>query len=211
MTRYLTGPQFLPNKARKYTGAGSQHFDASSDEETSGAVSHRGWRPGQPPRGDVVVKLTKEKIKPVIDNANNHSNAASKVTNKVLSSEAVISSKVPTTMNDKYSIPGLFIKPSTKTVPASVKPVEARLTLSPVEGTMSLTTKLVADKQSSGYQSSIFTPSKSPVLEPRPAARPAPQQQPVSAVPISTVRRATISCPHLPGCSAGNTESIPTS
>ena len=64
-------------------------------------------------------------------------------------------------MNEKYSIPGLFIKPSTKDAPKSV---EAKLTLSPVEGKISLTAKVKEEKGGS-YQSSIYTPSKSPVME----------------------------------------------
>merc|ERR1719228_1991209 len=92
------------------------------------------------------------------------------------------------TMQDKYQIPGLFIKPSTKVAPKRViKPVEAKLTLSPIEGTMSLTTKLVDEKNS--YQSSIFTPSKSPVLDARMQQRSAIgekyQNSTPSAKPIS--------------------------
>jgi len=152
--------KYNPRKPQKYVGAGSQLFD-SSDEDSP--TVNAGWRPGQPPRGDVVVKLTGNKSKAVINSEH------SKVTNKVLTSDteikSTISSKVPTTMQDKYSIPGLFIKPSTKAAPKSVKPVEAKLTLSPVEGTISLTTKVVEEKNS--YQSSIFVPSKSPMLEAR--------------------------------------------
>ena len=73
----------------------------------------------------------------------------------------VISSKVSGQMNEKYSIPGLFIKPSTKEAPKSV---EAKLTLSPVEGKISLTAK-VKEEKGGAYQSSIYTPSKSPVME----------------------------------------------
>lgn len=152
--------KYHPRKPQKYVGATSQY---DSSDEDAPAVN-QGWRPGQPPRGDVVVKLTGNKSKPVINSEH------SKVTNKVLTSDTeikstTISTKVSSAMQDKYQIPGLFIKPSTKAAPKSVKPVEAKLTLSPVEGTMSLTTKLVEEKSS--YQSSIFTPSKSPVLEAR--------------------------------------------
>eukprot|EP00091_Calanus_sinicus_P024223 TRINITY_DN8570_c0_g1_i1.p1 TRINITY_DN8570_c0_g1~~TRINITY_DN8570_c0_g1_i1.p1 ORF type:complete len:235 (-),score=34.85 TRINITY_DN8570_c0_g1_i1:50-754(-) len=84
-------------------------------------------------------------------------------------------------MQDKYQIPGLFIKPSTKAAPKSVKPVEAKLTLSPVEGTISLSTKLVEEKNS--YQSSIFTPSKSPVLEARMQQRNAIGEKQQSSTP----------------------------
>jgi len=153
--------KYHPRKPQKYVGA-SSHYD-SSDEEAPAV--NKGWRPGQPPRGDVVVKLTGNKSKPVINSEH------SKVTNKVLTSDTeikstTISTKVSSSMQDKYQIPGLFIKPSTKVAPKSVvKPVEAKLTLSPVEGTMSLTTKVVDEKNS--YQSAIFTPSKSPVLDAR--------------------------------------------
>ena len=132
---------------------------SSSDEEEAVGVGP-GWRPGQPPRGEVVVKLTNNKKKPVIDSQ--HSNA--KLTNQVLTSDTVISSKVPGNMNEKYSIPGLFIKPSTKVAPKSV---EAKLTLSPVEGTFSLTTKVKEEKEKGSYQSAIFTPTKSPLLDSR--------------------------------------------
>ena len=132
---------------------------SSSDEEEGLGVGP-GWRPGQPPRGEVVVKLTNNKKNSVIDSQ--HSKA--KVTNQVLTSDKVISSKVPGNMNEKYSIPGLFIKPSTKVAPKSV---EAKLTLSPVEGTFSLTTKVKEEKEKGAYQSAIFTPTKSPVLESR--------------------------------------------
>ena len=87
-----------------------------------------------------MVKLTNNKSKPVIDSQ--HSNKA-KLTNQALTSDTVISSKVPGNLNEKYSIPGLFIKPSTKDAPKSV---EAKLTLSPVEGTFSLTTKVKDEK-----------------------------------------------------------------
>merc|ERR1712020_739830 len=96
------------------------------------------------PRGEVVVKLTNNKAKPVIDSQHyQHSNKA-KLANQALTSDTVISSKVPGNMNEKYSIPGLFIKPSTKDAPKSV---EAKLTLSPVEGTFSLTTKVKDQKE----------------------------------------------------------------
>jgi len=152
--------KYNPRKPQKYQGAGSQLFDSSDEDSPKVNV---GWRPGQPPRGDCVVKLTGNKSKTVIDSEH------SKITNKVLTSDteitSTISSKVSTAMQDKYSIPGLFIKPSTKAAPKSVKPVEAKLTLSPIEGTISLSTKVVEEKNS--YQSSIFVPSKSPMLEAR--------------------------------------------
>ena len=147
--------KYKPNKA------GSKSvFVESSDEETVEVTP--GWRPGQPPRGDVVVKLTGNKNKSVITSSKDKSEASSngKLTNKALTSDAVISSKVPGNMNEKYSIPGLFIKPSTKEAPKSV---EAKLTLSPVEGKIHLTAKVKEEKGS--YQSSIYTPTKSPVLE----------------------------------------------
>merc|ERR1712106_719406 len=159
-----------------YLGASSQCFD-SSDEDTP-AVS-KGWRPGQPPRGDVVVKMTGNKSKAVINSEH------SKVTNKVLTSDteitSTISSKVSSAMQDKYQIPGLFIKPSAKVAPKSIKPVEAKLTLSPVEGTISLSTKIVEEKSS--YQSSIFTPSKSPILESRMQQRTALGEKHQSSTP----------------------------
>ena len=135
----------------------------SSDEEA--AEVRPGWRPGQPPRGDVVVKLTKGAKKETSSNAavialDHSKETRDKATNKALTSGTVISSKVPAGMNDKYNIPGLMIKPSTKEAPKSV---EAKLTLSPVEGKISLTTKVNEGK--SPYQSSIYTPSKSPLLE----------------------------------------------
>ena len=135
----------------------------SSDEES--AEVRPGWRPGQPPRGDVVVKLTKGAKKETSSNAavialDHSKETKDKATNKALTSVTVISSKVPAGMNDKYNIPGLMIKPSTKEAPKSV---EAKLTLSPVEGKISLTTKVNEGK--SPYQSSIYTPSKSPLLE----------------------------------------------
>lgn len=174
--------KYNPRKPQKYLGTSSQLFN-SSDEDTPAVTP--GWRPGQPPRGDVVVKLTGNKSKPVINSEH------SKVTNKVLTSDteitSTISSKVSSAMQDKYQIPGLFIKPSTKAAPKSVKPVEAKLTLSPVEGTISLSTKLVEEKNS--YQSSIFTPSKSPMLEARMQQRNAigekPQSSTSSVKPIS--------------------------
>ena len=46
-------------------GAGSKtlHLDSSEGESEAEAETELniGWRPGQPPRGDVVVKFTKEK------------------------------------------------------------------------------------------------------------------------------------------------------
>lgn len=168
--------KYNPRKPQKYLGASSQLFD-SSDEDTPTVTP--GWRPGQPPRGDVVVKLTGNKSKAVINSEH------SKVTNKVLTSDteitSTISSKVSSAMQDKYQIPGLFIKPSTKVAPKTVKPVEAKLTLSPVEGTISLSTKLVEEKNS--YQSSIFTPSKSPMLETRMQQRNAIGEKQQSSTP----------------------------
>ena len=166
--------KYIPSKARP------RPLLSSSDEE-EGVGLGPGWRPGQPPRGEVVVKLTNNKAKPVIDSQ--HSNKA-KLTNQALTSDTVISSKVPGNMNEKYSIPGLFIKPSTKEAPKSV---EAKLTLSPVEGTFSLTTKVKDEKEKGSYQSAIFTPSKSPLLDSRtPPSRGAPDEKHLSA-PVSKV------------------------
>ena len=149
-------------KYQPHKGAASVLIE-SSDEEA--AEVRPGWRPGQPPRGDVVVKLTKGAKKETSSNAavialDHSKETKDKATNKALTSATVISSKVPAGMNDKYNIPGLMIKPSTKEAPKSV---EAKLTLSPVEGKISLTTKVNEGK--SPYQSSIYTPSKSPLLE----------------------------------------------
>ena len=138
--------KYQPNK----TGFRRVELPESSDDEA--VSSGVGWRPGQPPRGEVVVKLSSAN-KTVID----------KEPSKT--SDTIISSKVPGKMNERYQVPGLFIKPSTKEAPKSV---EAKLTLSPVEGKISLTTKVKEEKGS--YQSSIFTPSKSPVLESKPPA-----------------------------------------
>jgi len=180
--------KYNPRKPQKYLGASSQCFD-SSDEDTP-AVS-KGWRPGQPPRGDVVVKMTGNKSKAVINSEH------SKVTNKVLTSDteitSTISSKVSSAMQDKYQIPGLFIKPSAKVAPKSVKPVEAKLTLSPVEGTISLSTKIVEEKSS--YQSSIFTPSKSPVLEARMQQRSAIGEKHQSSTP--SVKLLSVTSPSV--------------
>jgi len=178
--------KYNPKKPLKYKGASSQIFD-SSDEESPTVCS--GWRPGQPPRGDVVVKLTGNKSDTVINSEH------SKETNKILTSDteikSTISSKVSTAMQDKYQIPGLFIKPSTKVAPKSVKPVEAKLTLSPVEGTISLSTKVIEEKNS--YQSSIFTPSKSPVLEARMQQRGAIGEKQQNSTP--SVKPITVTSP----------------
>ena len=149
-------------KQQKYNGAGSQYIESSDEDQHEVAGLGRGWRPGQPPRGDVVVKLLKDGTTvslPVIDSEHSQALAA----NRALTSQAAISSRVPASMGEKYQIPGLFIKPSVKTAPKSIKPVEAKLTLKP-EGTVSLTTK------EAGYQSSIFTPSKSPLPTVKPLA-----------------------------------------
>ena len=154
----------------------------SSDEDM--AEMRPGWRPGQPPRGDVVVKLTKAARKESSSNAavitrdQSRPETKDKSVNKVLTGGAVISSRVPAGMNDKYNIPGLMIKPSTKEAPKSV---EAKLTLSPVEGKISLTTK-VNDCKSPGYQSSIYTPSKSPLLESKTPLTTATKKDPSSGV-----------------------------
>ena len=157
--------KYNPRKPQTYKGAGSQYIVSSDEEAHPVEGLGRGWRPGQPPRGDVVVKMNVEKAGPKSVINSEHSEALA--TNRALTSHAAISSKVPASMGDKYQIPGLFIKPSVKTAPKSVtKPVEAKLTLKP-EGTMSLTTKVVEDKDKPGYQSTIFTPSKSPLLDAR--------------------------------------------
>merc|ERR1712106_522923 len=180
--------KYNPRKPQKYVGAGSQLFD-SSDEDSP--TVNAGWRPGQPPRGDVVVKLTGNKSKAVINSEH------SKVTNKVLTSDteikSTISSKVSSAMQDKYQIPGLFIKPSAKVAPKSIKPVEAKLTLSPVAGTISLSTKIVEEKSS--YQSSIFTPSKSPILESRMQQRTAIGEKHQSSTP--SVKPISVTSPSV--------------
>ena len=56
--------------ARAYTGAGSTTIPTfPSDEESEGEgnqVNFRSaWRPGQPPRSDCVIKLTRENNKKV--------------------------------------------------------------------------------------------------------------------------------------------------
>jgi len=153
--------KYNPRKPQTYKGAGS-HLIESSDEDAQPMPGlGRGWRPGQPPRGDVVVKLTPSKTATPTVIKSEHSEALA--ANRALTSQAAISSKVPAAMGEKYNIPGLFIKPSTKTAPKSIKPVEAKLTLKP-EGTMSLTTKT---ESRPSYQSSIYTPSKSPLLDAR--------------------------------------------
>ena len=186
--------KYNPRKPQTYKGAGSQYI-VSSDEETHPVEGlGRGWRPGQPPRGDVVVKLNVEKPaapKSVINS--DHSEALA--TNRALTSHAAISSKVPASMGDKYQIPGLFIKPSVKTAPKSVtKPVEAKLTLKP-EGTMSLTTKVVEDKDKPGYQSSIFTPSKSPLLDARKEQRSQLGERQAASTPSAKPQGSTSSEP----------------
>ena len=159
--------KYNPRKPQTYKGAGSQYIVSSDEEGHPVEGLGRGWRPGQPPRGDVVVKMNVEKPAKTAQSVINSEHSEALATNRALTSHAAISSKVPASMGDKYQIPGLFIKPSVKTAPKSVtKPVEAKLTLKP-EGTMSLTTKVVEDKDKAGYQSSIFTPSKSPLLDAR--------------------------------------------
>lgn len=171
--------KYNPRKPQTYKGAGS-HLIESSDEEAQPMPGlGRGWRPGQPPRGDVVVKLTPSKTAPPTVINSEHSEALA--ANRALTSQAAISSKVPAAMGEKYNIPGLFIKPSTKTAPKSIQPVEAKLTLKP-EGTMSLTTKT---ETKPSYQSSIYTPSKSPLLDARVELKVATSSPPPQAAAIS--------------------------
>ena len=179
--------KYNPRKPQTYKGAGSQYIVSSDEEAHPVEGLGRGWRPGQPPRGDVVVKMKVEKPKSVINSE--HSEALA--TNRALTSHAAISSKVPSSMGDKYQIPGLFIKPSVKTAPKSVtKPVEAKLTLKP-EGTMSLTTKVVEDKDKPGYQSTIFTPSKSPLLDARKEQRSQLGERQTASTPSAKPQGAT--------------------
>ena len=108
-------------KPQKYQGAGSRllRLSSSDDDQVNDNLT-LGWRRGQPPRGEVVVKMTskKAKNKPVIEP--NHSTAISPVTSSVGSPKATpISSRVPAFMQDKYQIPGLMFKASTKREPVT--------------------------------------------------------------------------------------------
>ena len=60
----------------------------SSDEE--GVEVTPGWRPGQPPRGDVVVKMTRAKTRDNQSVINKDHSSSAKTTNKVLTSDKVI-------------------------------------------------------------------------------------------------------------------------
>ena len=111
-------------KPQKYQGAGSRllRLSSSDDEQVNDNLT-LGWRRGQPPRGEVVVKMTskKAKNKPVIEPK--HSPVISPVTSSVGSPTAIpISSRVPAFMQDKYQIPGLMFKASTKREPVTNTP-----------------------------------------------------------------------------------------
>ena len=73
-----------PKFVRRYTGAGSRTLlqldtdkeedkksTKSDDDSSDDVVLNVGWRRGQPPRSDVVVKFS-------------HENAAARITNKIL-------------------------------------------------------------------------------------------------------------------------------
>ena len=183
--------KYNPRKPQTYKGAGSQYIVSSDEEAHPVEGLGRGWRPGQPPRGDVVVKMSVEKPAAAPKSVINSEHSEALATNRALTSHAAISSKVPASMGDKYQIPGLFIKPSVKTAPKSVtKPVEAKLTLKP-EGTMSLTTKVIEDKDKPGYQSTIFTPSKSPLLDARKEQRSQLGERQAASTPSAKLQGAT--------------------
>ena len=165
-------PLYKYRKPQRYTGAGSQYM-YSSDEESPRDSLNLGWRKGQPPRGDVVVKLGNNKNKSVIEpvhskstlgrssytsistSASASTEAASTVAASTVAVDSAaaatvssaISSRVPASMQERYQIPGLFIKPSTKTQPKSVKPVASKSEVSlPVSKTAP--TKEVSDEES---------------------------------------------------------------
>ncbi len=63
-----SSPLSVPKFAKKYMGAGSKTIqfdsDIESDEDGAGQTTlNRGWRRGQPPRSDVVVKISSAKEK----------------------------------------------------------------------------------------------------------------------------------------------------
>jgi len=165
-------PLYKYRKPQRYMGAGSQYM-YSSDEESPRDSLNLGWRKGQPPRGDVVVKLGNNKNKSVIEpvhskstlgrssytsistSASASTEAASTVAASTVAVDSAaaatvssaISSRVPASMQERYQIPGLFIKPSTKTQPKSVKPVASKSEVSlPVSKTAP--TKEVSDEES---------------------------------------------------------------
>ena len=161
-------PLYKYRKPQRYKGAGSQYM-YSSDEESPRDSLNLGWRKGQPPRGDVVVKLGNNKNKSVIEPVHSKSTlgrssytntstsdttASTEAASTVAVSSAaaaavssVISSRVPASLQDRYQIPGLFIKPSTKTQPTSVKPVASKSGVNlPVSKTAP--TKEVSDEES---------------------------------------------------------------
>ena len=141
-----------PQKYRVTVASGAGGGSSSEDEDLQSSLS-MGYRRGQPPRGDVVVKMTTpakhnqhnhHNHKPVIDSEHSRTtttttnsssiyqtsrtvaDSALSLTTKVVGSSVVstaaapelptapISSRVPTAMQERYQIPGLFIKPSVK-------------------------------------------------------------------------------------------------
>lgn len=85
-----SSPYSTPRFAKVYSGAGSktlQLFDSDADsEEDHVPALNRGWRRGQPPRSDVVVKITKKDTPVQEVKFATTSAETSRVANKILSS-----------------------------------------------------------------------------------------------------------------------------
>lgn len=107
-------PESTPRFARAYQPPCAK-FSSDEDSDVEKSTYNRGWRKGQPPRSDVVVKLTskekplQEKSKPsktytsaamlVIQNTEDHS----KLTNKILTSTAFMSGSSSTRTQPSFA------------------------------------------------------------------------------------------------------------